>query len=100
MLSLAAKIISAFEVARSPKGRLTDEDFENDPARRYGLSAFDNMHNEHQQVMLNWRIEPALGTQVVVTAYHNDFERAWYKTEGIDFDGSDSSPEWSGRGWS
>jgi Fe(3+) dicitrate transport protein len=97
---LDIKLQSSEEDSEQTYLGLTDADFGRDPARRYGLSALDNMHNEHQQVMLNWRIEPALGTQVVVTAYHNDFERAWYKTEGIDFDGSNSSPDWSGSGWS
>ena len=78
---------------------LTDTDFRDDALRRYGLSALDNMHNEHEQFMARWRIEPDEHSQWVLTAYDNSFERAWYKTEGIDFDGSGHAGDFSRTGW-
>jgi Fe(3+) dicitrate transport protein len=78
---------------------LTDADFRADALRRYGLSALDHMHNEHEQVMVRWRIEPSDFTNLVLTAYDNGFERAWYKTEGIDFDGSAKAGEFSRTSW-
>ena len=77
---------------------LTDIDFRRDSLRRYGLSALDNMHNEHGQFMVRWRIEPSDRSQWALTAYDNSFERAWYKTEGIDFDGSTHAGDFSRPG--
>jgi Fe(3+) dicitrate transport protein len=78
---------------------LADADFEQDPLRRYGLSALDNMHNEHQQVMGRWSIETGRNSSLALTAYLNTFERAWYKTEGIDFDGSGNAESFDRTGW-
>lgn len=78
---------------------LTDIDFRGNALRRYGLSALDNMHNEHEQLMATWRIEPTERSQWVLTAYDNSFERAWYKTEGMDFDGSEHADDFSRTGW-
>ncbi len=78
---------------------LADTDFRRDPLRRYGLSALDNLHNEHEQVMARWRIEPDDRTQLILTAYDNRFKRAWYKTEGVDFDGSDNAEAFSRTSW-
>jgi len=36
--------------------------------------------------------------QIAITAYNNNFERAWYKTEGMDFDGSDDAQSFSSIG--
>lgn len=79
---------------------LTDADFENDPLRRYGASRVDEMNNDHDQVVLNWRVETESGLGATLTAYSNDTSRAWYKTEAIDFDGSASPETFSGTGWS
>ena len=68
---------------------LTDADFDFDGLRRYGASLVDEMDNKHDQVVLNWRMETQNGLGLSITAYDNNTERAWYKTEGMDFDGSD-----------
>ncbi len=78
---------------------LSDTDFNTDPLRRYGLTALDNMNNEHNQIMLTWRIEPNLNNQIAITAYNNNFERAWYKTEGMDFNGSENAQSFKKTSW-
>ena len=62
---------------------LTNADFRDDPDRRYAPSQLDNFDAEHDQLMLRWsgaRHEPDLKWNL--TAYRNDFEHKWYKTEG------------------
>lgn len=78
---------------------LTDADFGNDPLRRYGASTDDLMDNESQQVSASWRMLFSNDAQLTITAYNNDFERAWYKTEGIDFDGSDNPQDFARSSW-
>ncbi|MCH7506247.1 MAG: TonB-dependent receptor [Proteobacteria bacterium] len=79
---------------------LSDRDFTIDGLRRYGASVDDEIHNEHDQVMLTWHLEAQNGTALTVTAYNNNTKRAWYKTEGVDFDGSDDPQSFSRTSWS
>lgn len=97
--SLELKLSTAKEDSQQSYLGLTDADFESDPERRYGLSERDEMRNEHDQVMLRWRLETQRGSGLTLTAYDNDFERAWYKTEGIDFDGSTAPESFRNTGW-
>jgi Fe(3+) dicitrate transport protein len=78
---------------------LTDSDFGRDGLRRYGASALDEMHNRHDQVVLTWRLETVAGHGLTVTGYDNGTERAWYKTEGIDFDGSADAQSFDRTSW-
>lgn len=78
---------------------LTDADFSTDAYRRYGVSALDNIHTEHEQAIL--RYEFAVTDQLTfnATAYNNEHARNWYKTEGIDLDGSSDADSLSRTGW-
>ncbi|MDX1569171.1 MAG: TonB-dependent receptor [Xanthomonadales bacterium] len=78
---------------------LTDADFDADPYRRYGLSELDNMDTAHEQVVARYLIEVTPDVRLTATAYNNEFERNWFKTEGIDFDGSASAAEFDRTGW-
>ena len=78
---------------------LTDADFGDDAFRRYGLSALDNIETEHTQVILNYQWEISDAVQLTVTGYNNEHERDWFKTEGIDFDGSTSAADFSRTSW-
>lgn len=97
--SLELKLVYAEEDSQQSYLGLTDTDFNVQPLRRYGLSALDEMHNEAGQITLSWRIENQQGTGLTVTAYDNDFERAWYKTEALDYNGSTSAQNFSGTSW-
>ncbi len=62
---------------------LTDADFDLDPTRRYAASQLDNFDSDQQQVHLihtaDFKDEWKLTTRV----YHNQFNRAWNKFDGI-----------------
>ncbi|QHJ13540.1 Fe(3+) dicitrate transport protein FecA [Paraglaciecola mesophila] len=79
---------------------LTDADFADDAQRRYGLSALDNISTEHTQVMLNYAYQINKDLNFTAVAYNNTHERDWFKTEGIDLDGSDNAQDFSSTSWS
>ena len=78
---------------------LTDRDFDNNAFRRYGLSARDNIKTEHEQQILRYRYDISDSVDVSVTAYNNEHQRDWLKTEGIDFDGSSSAEDFDRTSW-
>lgn len=78
---------------------LTDEDFRARPFRRYGVSELDRFENEHSQAVLTWTGQFSRNFLLRVSAYNNDTERDWFKTETIDLDGSPNAQEFSGVGW-
>ncbi len=104
----AAKIYQQFDIklqyseedSRQSYLGLTDKDFAQNGFRRYGASLNDNMHNEHDQIVLNWRLETREGLGMTITAYSNNTERAWYKTEGMDFGGSENPQSFDRTSWS
>ena len=79
---------------------LSDTDFARNGLRRYGASLVDEMQNEHDQVVLTWRLETQTGSGLTITGYSNNTERAWYKTEGMDLDGSDDPQSFQRTSWS
>jgi Fe(3+) dicitrate transport protein len=97
---LDIKLQSSEEDSEQSYLGLSDLDFERDPLRRYGLSVLDAIHNEHEQIVVNWRIEPSSSLGFFVTVYNNETQRAWYKTEGIDFDGSQAVDALNRTSWS
>ncbi len=78
---------------------LTDTDFDSDAFRRYGLSAEDNIHTEHEQQILRYQFAISDSMSFSATAYNNEHMRDWFKTEGIDFDGSNNAQEFSRTSW-
>ena len=79
---------------------LTDTDFGNDPNRRYGLSALDSIRTDHEQVIVRHEYAPSDAWKVTTTVYDNQHARNWFKTEGIDFDGSANAESLSRTSWS
>ena len=78
---------------------LTDRDFEGDAFRRYGLSALDRMETAHDQVILRYEFALRDDATLTATAYVNEHERDWFKTEGIDFAGSADARSFSRTSW-
>ena len=78
---------------------LTDLDFDGNAFRRYGLSVLDNIDTKHEQQILRYQFQLNDQMALTATAYDNEHERDWFKTEGIDFDGSDSAEEFSRTSW-
>lgn len=66
------------EVSNETYLGLTDEDFRENPNRRYAASRFDRMEWTRTQVALShtYQLE---GISVTTTAYRNDFDRSWRK---------------------
>mgnify|MGYP001196584551 FL=1 len=78
---------------------LTDVDFNDDATRRYGLSDLDEIDTKHEQIILRYEFTLNDSTSIGLTAYNNEHERSWFKTEGIDFDGSASAQEFERTSW-
>ena len=78
---------------------LTDADFADDAMRRYGLSEFDNIETEHEQVILRYSYDVSANLSLSATAYNNTHYRNWFKTEGIDLQGSASEADYSRSSW-
>ena len=78
---------------------LTDRDFDNSAFRRYGISALDNIETEHEQQILRYSYDISDSFDVSVTAYNNKHQRDWFKTEGIDIDGSNSAEDFDRTSW-
>ncbi len=78
---------------------LTDGDFAANRLRRYGVSALDNIDTEHRQLIVRYALEFDSGTVLRLTAYDNRHERDWFKTEGLDADGSANAAEFSRTSW-
>ena len=79
---------------------LTDADFIRDPFRRYGLSALDKIETAHDQMILRYTFSLDQAVEFSAVAYNNTHMRDWFKTEGIDFDGSDDAQTLSRTSWS
>ena len=78
---------------------LTDADFDKDTYRRYGVSELDNIATEHFQYILRYKLEVTDNLNIAVTGYNNEHERNWFKTEGLDADGSANAEEFSRTSW-
>ena len=78
---------------------LTDGHFRDDAFRRYGLSALDNIATQHEQVILRYEWDISDRMSFDATVYNNTHERSWFKTEGIDFDGSADAESFSRTSW-
>ncbi|MDA0651140.1 MAG: TonB-dependent receptor [Proteobacteria bacterium] len=61
---------------------LTDRDFAEDPDRRYGMSAPDQMSNQHQALSLTWDWQLGAEVALATTVYRNEFHRDWFKLSG------------------
>ena len=78
---------------------LSDADFRKNPSRRYALSQLDNIETTHSQAILRYRFAPSEALSFTATAYNNRHERTWFKTEGIDFDGSPNAQTFRRTSW-
>lgn len=95
-----AKLQFADQVSDQSYLGLTDADFARDPFRRYGVSALDEIETDHDQVILRYTYAFGTSTEFSAVAYNNTHARNWFKTEGIDFDGSEDAQTLSRTSWS
>ncbi len=62
---------------------LADADFRKDAHDRYGLTALDNMDNEHKTNQISYLADFGK-LEFTATSYDNDFARNWFKVDKID----------------
>ena len=62
---------------------LADADFKKDPYSRYGLTAYDEMNNNHEQWSVNYLVDFG-NLEINATVYENNFARNWFKVDKID----------------
>jgi Fe(3+) dicitrate transport protein len=79
---------------------LTDNDFQQNAYQRYGISALDNITTEHKQIILRYNYDYSDTLRFTAAAYNNEHARNWFKTEGIDLDGSADADALSRTSWS
>lgn len=62
---------------------LTEEDFGDDPYRRYAATRFDNIDTEQERVVLRHFIELGERTDLSTALYNIEFKRNWYKLNQV-----------------
>ncbi len=69
---------------------LTEDDFWQNPTRRYAASAGDVFEGEHDQIQASYVIESESNWRGSVTAYRNNFKRDWFKLQSVNGTGISS----------
>ncbi len=82
--ALQFKLQYSEEVSNETYFGLTDEDFDDDPDRRYGLSSIDQMDNKHYSYVLTHEFDWTDNIKSTTTAYYNDYKRNWFKLDNGD----------------
>ena len=81
--SLTAKIQYSEDLANETYLGLTQNDFNNNPFRRYAGSNEDYIDTEHKQIMFTHYIKPSQNFNITTKAYQNNFARNWYKLDAL-----------------
>ena len=79
--SLRFKAQYSDEVSNESYLGLADADFDRDPNRRYGLSSLDEMNARHTGLGLRYGFAFDDTLKIAVLAYHNRFERDWFRLQ-------------------
>lgn len=86
--SLELKYQSREETSNETYLGLTLDDFREDPYRRYDASRNDVFNGENELFQLTHKIEFLPGLSLTTVAYSHEFNRNWYKLQGIAADGT------------
>ncbi|MGF1468892.1 MAG: TonB-dependent receptor domain-containing protein [Sandaracinaceae bacterium] len=81
--TLEARLGLTLESSHETYLGLTEGDFRDGPYRRYGTSGLDRMRWWRTQAQLRWTLEVGEGFQLRTTAYRHDFDRDWFKVNGV-----------------
>ncbi len=81
--SLTFKIGKATEISHETYLGLTEDDFQQDPYRRYAGSQKDLMETEQSQLSATHFINLSRSFHITTTVYRNDFSRNWYKVDNV-----------------
>ena len=63
------------------------------------FQALDHIATDHEQVIARYEYAPTAKLKFTATAYHNGHARNWFKTEGLDVDGSANAQDFGGTSW-
>ncbi|CAB0151334.1 Fe(3+) dicitrate transport protein FecA [Pseudidiomarina piscicola] len=77
--SLTAKLQYSEQVSNETYGGLTEADFAENPNRRYGLTAIDQMDNQHNGYTLTYDATLTDSLNLTAVAYRNEYKRDWFK---------------------
>ncbi|MDN7125991.1 TonB-dependent receptor family protein [Pseudidiomarina terrestris] len=77
--SLTAKMQYSEQVSNETYAGLTDADFAANPNRRYGLTAIDQMDNQHSGFTLTYDATLTENLNLTAIAYRNEYKRDWFK---------------------
>ncbi|MGI0153619.1 TonB-dependent receptor family protein [Pseudidiomarina sp. WS423] len=75
--SLTAKAQYSEQVSNETYTGLTDTDFARNPNRRYGLTAIDQMDNQHTGLSLTYEADLTDTLGLALVGYRNEFKRDW-----------------------
>lgn len=81
--SLTFKAGKYIETSNETYLGLTDEDFKENPFRRYSASQEDLMKTDQSQLILTHYIQPSDNIRVSTSIYRTDFARNWYKLDKV-----------------
>jgi len=62
---------------------LTDDDFRQNPLRRYRASQLDKFDASHEQYQARYFLAPSSRVDFTATLYRNNFKRKWYKLQSV-----------------
>ena len=98
--SLKVKLHTADQESEQTYLGLTRADYSADPYRRYLASAADVFRSARDSFTIAYKYRFSQDTSLTTRVYHAEYQRNWYKSEGIDFDGSPSAGDFSRTRWS
>lgn len=83
---LDIKLQDSTETSNQSYVGLSYDDYKSNPYRRYGLTAYDKMNNDHDQFVVSYSLDTG-NFNFNATAYENNFHRDWFKTDKIGYNG-------------
>ncbi|MCH7516839.1 MAG: carboxypeptidase-like regulatory domain-containing protein, partial [Bacteroidetes bacterium] len=81
--SLTFKIGQTTETSNETYLGLTEDDFNENPYRRYSASQKDQMNTEQTQFSVRHVAKFSKSFDITTTAYRSDFQRNWYKLDKV-----------------
>jgi len=81
--SLTFKIGQTTEISNETYLGLTEDDFNENPYRRYSASQKDQMNTEQTQFSARHVAKFSKSFDITTTAYRSDFQRNWYKLDKV-----------------
>jgi len=81
--SLRIKAGSTIQQSNETYLGLTEDDFWQQPNRRYAASAGDLFSGDHDQLQASYVIDSESSWHAEVTAYRNNFARNWFKLQSV-----------------